>query len=73
MDKFDFLKIDIEGEDYKVLKNINLKKYKPKLICIESGIENKINQNKIDKYLKSIKYKIIFKSPINLFYKKLDN
>ena len=73
LDKFDFLKIDIEGEDYKVLKNINLKKYKPKLICIESGIESKISQNKIDKYLKSINYKIIFKSPINLFYKKLDN
>jgi FkbM family methyltransferase len=73
LEKFDFLKIDIEGEDYKVLKNINLKKYKPKLICIEGGLESKINQNKIDKYLKSINYKIIFKSPINLFYKKLDN
>jgi FkbM family methyltransferase len=73
LDKFDFLKIDIEGEDYKVLKNINLRKYRPKLICIESDIENNNNHNKIDKYLKSINYKIIFKSPINLFYKKLDN
>ena len=73
LEKFDFLKIDIEGEDYKVLKNINLKKYNPTLICIENGIENKGNKNKISKYLKSIKYKLIFKSLINLFYQKLDN
>jgi len=70
--KFDFLKIDIEGEDYKVLKNINLKKYNPTLICIEDGIEKKENKNKITKYLKSIKYELIFRSPINLFYQKLD-
>ena len=72
LEKFDFLKIDIEGEYYKVLKNINLKKYNPKLICIENGIEKKENKNKITKYLKSVKYKLIYKSPINLFYQKLD-
>jgi FkbM family methyltransferase len=72
LEKIDFLKIDIEGEDYKVLKNINLKKYNPKLICIEDGIEKKENKNKITKYLKSVKYKLIYKSPINLFYQKLD-
>jgi hypothetical protein len=72
LEKFDFLKIDIEGEDYKVLKNINLKKYNPTLICIEDGIEKKENKNKITKYLKSIKYELIFRSPINLFYQKLD-
>ena len=72
LEKFDFLKIDIEGEDYKVLKNINLKKYNPKLICIEDRIEKDENKNKIDKYLRSIKYKLIFRSPVNLFYQKLD-
>ena len=71
LEKFDFLKIDIEGEDYKVLKNINLKKYKPKLICIEKFIEK--NTDKIDKYLKSLRYKLVFESPINLFYQKLNN
>ena len=70
--KFDFLKIDIEGEDYKVLKNINLKKYSPQLICIEKGIEKNENQNKINRYLKSLRYKLISKSPINLFYKKIE-
>jgi FkbM family methyltransferase len=42
--QFDFLKIDIEGEDYKVLKNINLRKYNPELICIENGIGKNINK-----------------------------
>ena len=55
-----------------MLKNINLKKYNPTLICIEDGIEKKENKNKITKYLKSIKYELIFRSPINLFYQKLD-
>jgi FkbM family methyltransferase len=72
LEKFDFLKIDIEGEDYKVLKNINLKKYNPELICIEDRIEKEENKNKIDKYLRSLKYELIFRSPVNLFYQKLD-
>jgi len=72
LEKFDFLKIDIEGEDYKVLKNINLKKYNPELICIEDRIEKEENKNKIDAYLRSLKYKLIFRSPVNLFYQKLD-
>ena len=72
LEKFDFLKIDIEGEDYKVLKNINLKKYNPELICIEDRIEKNEKKNKIDKYLRSIKYKLIFRSAVNLFYQKLD-
>jgi len=33
---------------------------------------NRENIKKISKYLKSIKYKLVFRSPINLFYQKLD-
>ena len=39
--KFDFLNIDCEGNDYKILKTINLKKFKPKLICVEVSKESK--------------------------------
>ena len=70
LSKIDFLKIDIEGEDYKVLKNIRLKKYNPTLICIEDRVEKEENKNKIDRYLRSMKYKLTFRSPVNLFYKK---
>ena len=50
-DSFDFLNIDCEGNDYKIIKTIDLKKYKPKLINIEVSKENKnyiynyLNQN----------------------------
>ena len=40
-DSFDFLNIDCEGNDYKIIKTIDLKKYKPKLINIEVSKENK--------------------------------
>ena len=52
--KIDFLNIDIEGMDFKVLKSINLNTYKPKLICIEIFGLN--NVNKVKRYLKSKKY-----------------
>ena len=31
----DFLSIDVEGSEYKVLKNFNFERYKPKIIVIE--------------------------------------
>jgi len=42
-DRFDFLNIDCEGNDYKILKSINLKDYSPKLISIEVSEDNKID------------------------------
>ena len=32
----DFINLDVEGMDYKILKNINLKQLKPKLVSIET-------------------------------------
>ena len=49
--EFDFLNIDLEGHDYEVLKNINLKKYVPKLICIEI-LENSEDKDKIFFHMK---------------------
>ena len=34
---FDFLSIDIDGEDYYVMDAINLDKFKPRVICIETN------------------------------------
>ena len=33
----DFLNIDVEGSDYKVVANLNLNKIRPKMICIEEN------------------------------------
>lgn len=66
--KFDFLNIDCEGNDLKILKSIDLNFYNPKLICIEV---NKQNKNEIYEYLNLYNYKVlIIKSLSHIFFKK---
>jgi len=65
---FDFLNIDIEGMDKNVLFTINLKKYSPKLVCIE--ILNKKTFNKISKYFKKNKYKFLNKLGVSYFFSR---
>jgi len=36
-DGIDFIKIDVEGHEYKVLKGLDLNKYRPKVIALESA------------------------------------
>ena len=57
--KIDFLDIDIEGMDFKVLKSINLEFYKPKLINIEIFGKKKIDL--VSKYLNSKNYHLLKK------------
>ena len=54
---FDFLNIDLEGHDYEVLKNIDLKKYRPKLICIEI-LDNSVDKEKIFFYMENNNFKL---------------
>tara|TARA_Y100000996_G_scaffold397398_1_gene364390 strand:+ start:449 stop:1120 length:672 start_codon:yes stop_codon:yes gene_type:complete len=64
--RIDFINIDIEGMDFKVLKSINLKFYKPKLICIE--IFGKKNVKIVKNYLKNKKYFYIKKIGPSYFF-----
>ena len=41
----DYLSIDIEGLDYAVLKTLDYKKYRPKIICAETLITNTNRHN----------------------------
>ena len=41
-EKFDFLNIDCEGNDLKILKTIDFNVYTPKLICVEVVIVTKV-------------------------------
>jgi FkbM family methyltransferase len=60
----DFMKIDVEGFEYEVLASNNWKKYRPKIICIES--------NHIVKdwrpILKQNYYELFFKDGLNNYY-----
>ena len=71
--KIDFLNIDVEGKDLEVLRSLNFKIYRPKLICVEI-IErpSNIKKNKIYKYLKSLKYSHYWSGNLShLFYSKI--
>ena len=68
--KFDFLNIDIEGFDIKVLKSIKLNFYKPKLICIE--ILNSRKFLSLNKYLNECNYVYVKKMGPSYFFRRKD-
>ena len=68
--KIDFLKIDIEGSDLKVLKSINLKSIKPTLIMIEAPDFEKILKKNITNYLKLKRYKVIYDNRLNIIFER---
>lgn len=60
----DFLSIDVEGLDFRVLKSNNFKKYRPEIILVEI-LEfefNKIEHSEIFKFLKLNEYSIFSKT-----------
>jgi FkbM family methyltransferase len=68
----DFLNIDIEGHELKVLQNFNFKLFKIHLICLEMLKNNKksiVNSLKIDNILKKNGFKFVEKIGVNHFYK----
>ena len=78
LDKIDFMNIDVEGVELDVLKSLNFKAYKPKLICIE--IHNKNNMfdtryqylksNDIYNFLIKKKYKVVWKKKYSFIFEK---
>ena len=74
--KIDFMNIDIEDSELKVLKTINFNYFDIKIICIEvinqfHTKDGKINKDKIIKILKKNNYTLKFKTFVNyIFIKK---
>ena len=57
--KIDFLDIDVEGADFKVLEGLSFEKFKPELICVEI-YDKKIEDSKIYKFLSKKNYILIW-------------
>lgn len=57
----DLLSIDVEGHDFNVLKSINLRKYRPKLIIIEihDFVLTKPDDNEVYNWMITNDYKLI--------------
>jgi FkbM family methyltransferase len=61
----DFLSIDVEGMDLELLTKINFKKFKPKIICVESSV---IGTDKIQKFVYRKGYFLCAKTPLNVIF-----
>ena len=76
INKIDFMNIDIEGNEFDVLKTINFNKLDIKVICIEivnyESYSNKIkiNKKKIFNILKKNNYRLRFKTFVNYIFVK---
>ena len=73
--KIDFMNIDIEGSELKVLRTINFNYFDIKVICIEVLNQfftkrGKINKDKIIKILKQNNYALKFKTLANYVFVK---
>ena len=64
----DFLKIDIEGADLKVLKSIDLYKHKVKLLMVEASHLNIHDRNETINYLNSKNFLIVFDNNLNVIF-----
>lgn len=71
--KIDFLNIDVEGYDFKVLKSLDWNKYKPKVILIESLNSElaELDENEIYQFLKTKSYQLMAKSFNTFIFKKI--
>ena len=75
--KIDFLNLDIEGNEINALRSLDLRKYSPKLICIEihnytSGRSNKdfLKKNVIYKFLIKNGYKNIWNNEFSYIFRR---
>ena len=70
--KIDFLDIDVEGADLKVLKGLSFDKFKPELICVEIH-EKEVELSEIYKFLVNKKYELIWSGIFSHIFKRLQN
>ena len=69
----DFLNIDIEGHELEVLKTLDFKKFKIKIICVEILIYNKLSRSRkseLFKFLKKKGYMLKDQNVVNYIFKK---
>ena len=68
--KIDFLDIDVEGADLKVLEGLSFEIYKPELVCVEIH-EKEIKQSLIYNFLINKDYELIWSGIFSHLFKRL--
>ena len=67
------MNIDVEGHEIKILKTLNLKKFKIKYFCVEIltyDNHSKENKKKIINFFKKNNYKLKYISKINYIFQR---
>ena len=70
--KIDFLDIDVEGADLKVLRGLSFDKFKPELVCVEIH-ENEIKKSDIYNFLINKKYELLWSGIFSHIFRRLQN
>ena len=70
--KIDFLDIDVEGADLKVLQGLSFDKFKPELVCVEIHAK-KIKQSAIYNFLINKNYELLWSGVFSHIFKRLEN
>jgi len=70
--KIDFLDIDVEGADLKVLEGLSFDKFKPELVCVEIHAKE-IKQSDIYKFLDDKNYELLWSGVFSHIFKRLEN
>ena len=67
--KIDFLDIDVEGADLKVLEGLSFDVYKPELVCVEI-LAKEIKKNDIYKFLINKNYELLWSGVFSHIFKR---
>jgi FkbM family methyltransferase len=70
--KIDFLDIDVEGADLKVLEGLSFDKFKPELVCVEIHAKE-IKKSDIYKFLVNKNYELLWSGVFSHIFKRLEN
>ena len=77
--KIDFLDIDVEGADLKVLEGLSFDKFQPELVCVEiydkkdfNNLKFEIKKSDIYNFLIDKKYELIWSGVFSHLFKRLE-
>ena len=70
--KIDFLDIDVEGTDLKVLEGLSFDKFKPELVCVEIHAKE-IKKSDIYNFLTDKNYELLWSGVFSHIFKRLYN
>tara|TARA_B100000767_G_scaffold9666_1_gene9461 strand:+ start:202 stop:882 length:681 start_codon:yes stop_codon:yes gene_type:complete len=70
--KIDFLDVDVEGADLKVLEGLSFDKFKPELVCVEIHAKE-IKKSDIYNFLVNKNYELIWSGVFSHIFRRLKN